>query len=587
MGKKKLQRKLHKRKVVAKRINRNTGAKKMTADQSTRMNEMLKVALARQQPTISTTDPNSMAMNKKMEELDMKRQKQIDALQERLAAKEHEAANVQGERMHQEQVSNIQRQIKDTDNSIKQEAQKIKSNKLYNELNDLKQEHAKKNHELFGIRSIIESNEFQQPLLHFMDEYRENELKKMDLENQKTIFELQKRNREENAKILAAEQANQELFSLKKPRFDSRFVNRDQNGHRMIEPLNQNTNKYINAGLKIFVLNNGKREAPKGNIQYNEQEKKYKDADGREVLTFQYRNNEKTDYEMFQIQFQEQQQKYYDLQRRLNEENARAETLEDLKNDISDMTIRNRKLESEINVKRNISDQYYDTHGNPTNKLNDLHKEVADASHQKAINEARVDYANERLEANQAELQEYKQKEFTKAMRDTYESITFQKQRDEIAEAQNRANLNRIARDKAQEELDMKRSVAEIENRNKLLELSIQNGGFTADSLAQIQSQIASDAKMNVDDLSKINVVGRFKSQFDKMQPIPQQMVNRILEKYEIDTNAIHNDPDVYNENVYNAALKIVNDVNAFVQQDPYSRISDAKFVDDYIIDEN
>ena len=585
MGRKKLQKKLNKRRVVSKRVVKNSNVKKLTPDQSTRANEMLKIALAKQQPTINTSDPNTIAMNKKMEELEAKHKKQIDALQERAAIREREFAEVRGERMHQIQKDEVERKIKFYDQAIASNKEQVKENKRFNELNDLKDEMIKKQSELSGIQQVVNSEEFKKPLEHFTQEYKNNELVRANLENEKAVFELIKRNREEEAKLFAIEQANQEMYSLKRPRFDSRFVTRDQNGHRMMEPLNQNTNKYINSGLKTFVLNNGKRESPKGPIQYNETEKKYKDADGREVFTYQYRNNEKTDYEMYQIQLQEQNQRYNDLQRRLNEENAKAETLEDMKNDISDMNIRNKKLESEIGVKRTINDQYYDNHGNPTPKLDNLHKEIADASHQKAINEARVDYTNERLEANKAELEEYKQKEFTMAMRDTFDSLTFKNQRDEIAEAQNRANLNRIARDKAQEELDMKKSMAEIENRNKLLQLSIQNGGFTADSLAQIQSQIASDAKMNVDDLSKINAVGKFKSQFDKMESIPQQMVNRILEKYEIDTNTIHNDPDVYNENVYNAALKVVNDVNSFVQQDPYTRISDSKFVEDYIIE--
>ena len=80
MGRRKLQKKLNKKRIIAKRKPIQRVQKKPTADQSTRMNEMLKVALARQQPNIMTSDPNALAMNKKMGDQEMKTQKQIDAL---------------------------------------------------------------------------------------------------------------------------------------------------------------------------------------------------------------------------------------------------------------------------------------------------------------------------------------------------------------------------------------------------------------------------------------------------------------------------------------------------------------------------
>ena len=48
MGRRKLQKKLNKKRIIAKRKPIQRVQKKPTADQSTRMNEMLKVALARQ-----------------------------------------------------------------------------------------------------------------------------------------------------------------------------------------------------------------------------------------------------------------------------------------------------------------------------------------------------------------------------------------------------------------------------------------------------------------------------------------------------------------------------------------------------------
>ena len=589
MGRKKIQKKINKKRIIAKRKPTKQVQRKPTADQTTRMNEMLKVALVRQQPNIMTSDPNTLATNKKIEELDSKRQKQIDALTDRLATKEREAAAVQGERMHQEQVNDLQRKIKATDKAIEAEEQKKKSNKRYNELTDLREQTAKRNSELLAIREITNSEDFQKPLLNFMDAYKNAELKRMELENQKAVFELMQRNREEEAKLYAVAQANSEFTEVKRPRYDKRFVMRDNNGHRIAENLTEAQNGEIKNGRKVFVVVNGKHSAPKQPITLDQTTHKYKDADGREVFTFKYANNQKTDLELYQIQLQEEEERNRELKRSLKSSKAIVDEIEGIKDRMLDLNIENNKLVNELRLTDGYVYKYNKDNGKPTQNLIDLYEAVTDASHERARNEAQLDYAKEKVAAHKAELEAHKQKEYTKAMRDAFNSETYQAQRKEIADAQNRANLARMAKEEAQKDIDLQKSLAEQEGQKQLLQLSIKQGGFNPEVIAQAQTQIASQARAAVGNPELLDAIGRFNTQYKQLDSIPQQMVDRILERTGIETNAIHH-PESYNYELhpsyFKAATQIVNDVAAWSQQDPYdpNTVNSDYFVNNYEI---
>ena len=105
---KKITKKANKRKIVNKRfqkkqINKNktkvSGHKdipkvQLSQDDISKRNEMLKVMLSKQQPTIPTQDPNLLAANRRFDQMDEKFKKQIDTLQSAINIKDRELENV-------------------------------------------------------------------------------------------------------------------------------------------------------------------------------------------------------------------------------------------------------------------------------------------------------------------------------------------------------------------------------------------------------------------------------------------------------------------------------------------------------------
>lgn len=603
MGRKKIQKKINKKRIIAKRKavkqlqhnNKLSGpamqSKKPTADQTTRMNEMLKVALARQQPNIMTSDPNALAANKKIEELDSKRQKQIDALTDRLATKEREAAVVQGERQHQERVGDLKRQINAADQAIEQNKQAIRDNKAHQDIEDLKRENEKKLREQEAYKKIIDSEEFKNPNSEFVKQLTENEKYKMYTKQLEQMQSLQLRNAEDRAQIEAINQLYDEKYMRRKRRFTHEFLKVDGFGHPIEELLKPNQYyQEIDEGRPFFIKVDGDRRTATMPLSFDKASGRYKDANGRDVLTYEYQpNNVKSDYELFQQDLMAQEEQNRELQRNLKTSKALVDDIEGIKDRISDLTIENNKLVNELRLTDGYVYKYNKDNGKPTQNLIDLYEAVTDASHERARNEAQLDYAKEKVAAHKAELEAHKQKEYTKAMRDAFNSETYQAQRKEIADAQNRANLARMAKEEAQKDIDLQKSLAEQEGQKQLLQLSIQQGGFNPEVIAQAQTQIASQARAAVGNPELLDAIGRFNTQYKQLGSIPQQMVNRILERTGIETNAIHH-PESYNYELhpgyFRAATQIVNDVAAWSQQDPYdsNTVNSDYFVNNYEI---
>ena len=573
MSRRKIQKKLNKKKIIAKRKQPQRVQKKPTADQSTRMNEMLKVALARQQPTISTTDPNALATNKKIEELDSKRQKQIDALTDRLVQKEREAAVVQGERQHQERVGDLKRQINAADQAIEQNKQAIKDNKAHQDIEDLKRENEKKQREQEAYKKIIDSEEFKNPSSKYVKQLAENERYKTYTSQLEQMQALHIKNAEDRARVMGLNEMYDDIYNNKKNRYTMEYVKIGGDGKPEYQPLCNVTWAQTKSGRPYFIVINGRPSKPKEPLTHDKQTNTYKDADGKDVYTYTYVNNYLTDYEIFQRDLLRKEAQNRNLQRELRNIESRIGNIEGIRDQLTDLNIENTKLKSDIMIKTRFVDQYYDKDGKPTQKLNDLYNLAADTSHQQAINEARLDLSNERLEANKAELQEHKQKEYTKAMRDAFESDTFQAQRDEIAEAQNRANFNRVAREETQKDIELQKALIDQQNQKQLLELSQQHGGISPEALAQVQTQIANQLQAAAKNPDVVNLYGKFKYQFDQLDNPEQTVVERILNKADLDINTFLH-PERYGFNVdvdqYKAANKIAEDVITWVQnQDP------------------
>ena len=535
MGRRKLQKKLNKKRIIAKRKPIQRIQKKPTADQTTKMNEMLKVALARQQPNIMTSDPNALAMNKKMSEQETKTQKQIDALTQKIAETQRERDELQQQKQHRQQVNDLQRQINDNKAANQQLRQDIKNNEHHKRVVDLKRDNEKQQLDQEAYKKIINSVEFKNPKEEYVKERYEQERRRAYLQDEKNLIEHHARNREEEAELNALMTLNHDRYEVLKPRFSDEYIKLNKNGKRIVQPLHQNNYQYINNGLPVFIIKDGGTQKPAGNIKFDERIGHYVDDNGYVVQQYRYENNFNTDYEMYQLILQAREKEHRDLQRSIQIAKAMSDNIEGLQDRIADVTVEKLRLANEYRVTKNMVDQYHDKDGKPTQKLDDLYKVAADTSHQQALNEAKLDYANERLEANKVELHEHKQKEYTKAMRDAFESDTFKSQRNEIAEAQNRANYNRIAREETQKEIELQKALIDQQNQKQLLELSQQHGGISPEALAQVQTQIANQTQAAAKYPDVVNLYGKFKAQFDQLDNPEQTVVERILNKADLD----------------------------------------------------
>ena len=182
--------------------------------------------------------------------------------------------------------------------------------------------------------------------------------------------------------------------------------------------------------------------------------------------------------------------------------------------------------------------------------------------------------------------------EYTKAMRDAFESDTFKAQRDEIAEAQNRANFNRVAREETQKEIELQKALIDQQNQKQLLELSQQHGGISPEALAQVQTQIANQSQAAAKNPDVVNLYGKFKYQYDQLDKPEQTMVGRILNKADLEIDTFLH-PENYGFNVdvdqYKAANKIAEDVAIWVQnQNPndLSTKDSEAFIQNYVFAE-
>ena len=584
MGRRKIQKKLNKKRIIAKRKPIQRIQKKPTADQSTRMNEMLKVALARQQPNIMTSDPNALAMNKKMGEQEMKTQKQIDALTDRLAQRERELESSQIYTQHQNQIREMKQKGKDLDAKIHQQQQERKQNKLYDKQQTLKRENEQKEAKQEALKKIIESDEFKDPKSEIVKQMAEQERYNMYTQQLEQMHNEQIQNLETRAKITAKNNLIGDIYTNRKKRFTPDFLYLSK-GNPVETPLTQamyytDVKQY---NRPYFIKSNGSHKGAKEPITWDESTDRFKDADGKEVFTYEYEHNRLTDYELFQRDLMKIRAENRRLNRKLQEAEAKNENIEGIRDQISNLEIENEKLMSNINLNTMLANQYYDKEGKPTKKLDEIHKEAANVSHQRAINEQRIELTEEKLEANKAELHEYKQKEYAKQMRDSFDSATFQAQRDEIAEAQNRANYNRIAREETQKDIELQKALLDQQNqKQRRCAAEIRHQGV----FLFLHTNQAQAAAKNPD---VVNLYGKFKAQFDQLDNPEQIVVERIINKADLDIDTFLH-PENYGFNIdidqYKAANKIAEDVTTWAQnQDPndLSTMDSEAFIQNYV----
>ena len=226
---KKITKKANKRKIVNKRfqkkqINKNktkvSGHKdipkvQLSQDDISKRNEMLKVMLSKQQPTIPTQDPNLLAANRRFDQMDEKFKKQIDTLQSAINIKDRELENVRKDRVHQEQIMDLKQQKEAKEAEIDKNKQLIKDNVRYQDVEEKKKEIDKLDAELIAVQAIINSDEFQKPKEAYLKAAMELEMKNQELKDKRAIQELIDENTKQQGILPCAGRGNGQVYRLR------------------------------------------------------------------------------------------------------------------------------------------------------------------------------------------------------------------------------------------------------------------------------------------------------------------------------------------------------------------------------------
>ena len=273
-----------------------------------------------------TSDPNSLAMNKKMSEQEIKTQKQLDALAKRLTETQRENDELQVKKRQQEEKGNLQRQIDDNKAANQQLRQEIRDNKHHKRVVELKHENEKQQLDGEALNKVKNSPEFQKPKDAYVKERYEQERRRAYLQDEKNLIEHHARNREEEAELSALIALNYDRYEVLKPRFSDEFIKLDKRKAKMANPLIESNYDLIYHGMPIFTLVNGKIGDVKGKPVFNKDTGKYVDDNGNQVYTYHYEDNFKTDYEMYQLILQAREKEHRSIQRKIREEKSKVDS---------------------------------------------------------------------------------------------------------------------------------------------------------------------------------------------------------------------------------------------------------------------
>lgn len=433
---KKITKKANKRRIVNKRFQKkqvnknkqsNTKPKpQLSQDDISRRNEMLKVMLSKQQPTIPTQDPNLLAANRRFDQMDEKFKKQIDTLQSAINIKDRELENVRKDRVHQEQVFDLKQQKEAKEAEIDKNKQLIKDNVRYQDVEDKKKEIDKLDAELAAVQAIIDSEAFKKPKEEYVKAAMELERKNQELKDKRAIQELMDENIRQEGILQAQQQLNKDRYTVKRPRYDERYIKKGVMGKPITHPLRAHEYGKVPmfdiAGNKVYEA------------EYDAKTKHYKN-NGKVVYAYDYENNKVTDYEYTMIQLQEQQNQNLNTKRK--HELAEYERNQYL------------KLEDDMNRQR-VDNEITKIKTEALEKLNEEHQKkeyqdrILNENSQNAMNKAVVDteYQNQK-DLNAALVQNIearKRKQYMDEMNKVMDTVTYKQQRDEIAKTKQDTN---------------------------------------------------------------------------------------------------------------------------------------------------
>ena len=503
MGKKKITKKLNKKRIVNKRVvkKKPDATKKISPEQMAKTNDMLKIMLAKQQPTIPTADANILAMRHKQEQMEEKQQRQIDAMANRLAEKEREHVGVNQNLAHQRQMHDMQDKIKFTQNQIDNTNQQIKDNAQYQIVKGKADELVKMEAEHAGLQAIINSPEFQKPKEAIAKKTVELETAKQAIADQNAIIDLITENRRQEAILLGKTQANRDRYEVKRPRYDKRFVVYENNQPKKHFLTQQD----IDEGRPMYSKEGNK---PDGNVVYNKLTKHFIDSKGNVMYGYEYHDNMKTDYEMYQIQFREQQNIANDLANKQAIQDYRAQKYDEMVQGVGKMKIDNRMTKNDIKMKEALNDQYKDG----SQQMQQLTDEYKQAGHEKAVLDSRNKLADEKNRALEQQMEAMKQEEYLKKQKEIFDSQAHREQENEIAATRVRTDQYNRSKEALQNEIVAKQQYDKYLREKALLDQRIAAAGqnVSPEDLAAHMTQVVNDETAIVKDSARLNAYAEY-----------------------------------------------------------------------------
>ena len=254
MPKRRRQNKINKRRIVKKRIIKKQQQNTSTPEQNAKHNELLKMLLNRQQPTIPTANPEITKLNNEIRDLqdrnnktlsimEMKKQERENELvrKKEIADKEFELKHKQkidkanqehDKKMKQLKMLNsiydgrttlgrIKNEIKKAEDEIDSYKLKIKENEIYNNLVELEQENKILQTRIQADQEIINSDKFKNPEPSYIAELKKREELKLELEHNKRIKERQQQLLQDTAEYKAEKNVLDDYWN--KPKTFNKF----------------------------------------------------------------------------------------------------------------------------------------------------------------------------------------------------------------------------------------------------------------------------------------------------------------------------------------------------------------------------
>lgn len=386
MPKRRRQNKINKRRIVKKRIIKKQQQNKSTPEQNAKHNELLKMLLNRQQPTIPTANPEITKLNNEIRDLqdrnnktlsimEMKKQEKENELSRKkeIEDKEFELKRLQKEdeakQKHEQKekdlklmksvydgrstLGKLKKQTKALQDEYDAYKLQIKQNDIYNKLDEKEQENNNLQVQIQAQKEIINSDKFKNPDPSYIAELKKQHELKLQLENNKRVMERQQQLQQESAEYEAEKNGFDNYWNTPIHRIE---YERDPITNLPI--LDKNTYNPIykteidKDGSKQYVVVSRTQREQNALLYQAQKQANYENEESMRKLNDERKRLINMNNERQQIQndniIKQNELNYLKARNEISEENIKRELTEEEKQKIKDAA----KTEADINLQK-------------------------------------------------------------------------------------------------------------------------------------------------------------------------------------------------------------------------------------------